>query len=65
MNYRLLKYFKHRKEPISFTRSRAYIKNDNSHIEQKNWTVVRQYIGYDRFDNPKQLDLLNDLYSMT
>jgi len=63
MNYRLLKYFKHRKEPVSFTRSRAYNKNDNSHIEQKNWTVVRQYVGYDRFENPMQLEVLNDLYS--
>ena len=62
MNYRLLKYFKHRKEPVSFTRSRAYNKNDNSHIEQKNWTVVRQYIGYNRLDIPKQLEMLNDLY---
>lgn len=62
MNYRLLKYFKHRKEPVSFTRSRAYNKNDNSHIEQKNWTVVRQYIGYNRLDNSKQLRMLNYLY---
>lgn len=62
MNYRLLKYFKHRKEPVSFTRSRAYNKNDNAHIEQKNWTIVREYVGYDRFENPKQLDMLNDLY---
>ena len=62
LNYRLLKYFKHRKEPVNYTRSRAYNKNDNSHIEEKNWTVVRQYIGYDRLDNPLQLDMLNDLY---
>ncbi|MBS1551375.1 MAG: integrase [Bacteroidetes bacterium] len=62
MNYRLLKYFKHRKEPVNYTRSRAYNKNDNAHIEEKNWTVVRQYIGYDRLNNPEQLDLLNDLY---
>jgi len=62
MNYRLLKYFKHRKEPVNYTRSRAYNKNDNSHIEEKNWTKIRQYIGYDRLDNPEQLELLNDLY---
>ncbi len=62
MNYRLLKYFKHRKEPVNYTRSRAYNKNDNSHIEEKNWTKIRQYIGYDRLDNPGQLELLNDLY---
>lgn len=62
MNYRLLKYFKQRKEPESLIRSRAYNKNDNAHIEQKNWTIVRQYVGYDRFENPKQLEMLNDLY---
>ena len=62
LNYRLLKYFKHRTEPVSYTRSRAYNKNDNSHIEEKNWTVVRQYIGYDRLENPIQLDMLNELY---
>ncbi len=62
MNYRLLKYFKHRKMPVDYTRSRAYNKNDNAHIEEKNWTVVRQYIGYDRLNNPEQLELLNDLY---
>lgn len=62
LNYRLMKYFKHRKFPVEYTRSRAYNKNDNAHIEEKNWTVVRQYIGYDRLNNPEQLDLLNDLY---
>ena len=62
MNYRLLKYFKHRTEPVNYTRSRAYNKNDNAHIEEKNWTVVRQYIGYDRLNNPIQLEMLNDLY---
>ncbi|MBA3285917.1 MAG: integrase [Nitrosopumilus sp.] len=62
MNYRLLKYLKHRTEPVNYTRSRAYKKNDNAHIEEKNWTIVRQYIGYQRLDNPQQLELLNDLY---
>jgi hypothetical protein len=62
LNYRLLKYFKHRTEPVNYTRARAYNKNDNAHIEEKNWTVVRQYIGYDRMDNPHQLNMLNDLY---
>jgi hypothetical protein len=61
MNYRLLKYLKHRTEPVNYTRSRAYKKNDNAHIEEKNWTIVRQYIGYQRLDNPQQLELLNDL----
>ena len=62
MNYRLLKYFKNRTPPVSYTRSRAYHKNDNSHIEEKNWTIVRQYIGYDRLDKPSQVELLNNIY---
>ena len=48
--------------PVSYTRSRAYRKNDNSHIEEKNWTIVRQYIGYDRLDKIEMVDLLNSLY---
>jgi len=47
---------------VQFTRSLAYHSNDNSHVEQKYWTHVRQWLGYDRFDNPKIVDLLNDLY---
>ena len=63
INNHLYKYFTQRsKNPVQFTRSRAYKKNDNAHIEQKNWTHVRQWLGYDRFDNPKIVDLLNDLY---
>ena len=35
----------------AFTRSRPYKKNDNAHVEQKNWTHVRQLFGYERLDN--------------
>ncbi|PIP18995.1 MAG: integrase, partial [Candidatus Omnitrophica bacterium CG23_combo_of_CG06-09_8_20_14_all_41_10] len=45
-----------------FTRSRPYHKDDNAHIEQKNWTQVRQWLGYSRFDNPAVVPLLNDLF---
>ncbi|HVZ40558.1 MAG TPA: integrase, partial [Candidatus Kapabacteria bacterium] len=45
------------------TRSRPYNSNDNAHIEQKNWTNIRQYLGYLRFDNPAIVPLLNDLYA--
>jgi hypothetical protein len=47
---------------VKFTRSRAYHSQDNAHVEQKNWTHVRQWIGYDRLDNPQVVPLLNDLY---
>jgi len=63
INYTLMKYFMHRpNDPIQFTRSRPYHKNDNAHIEQKNWTHVRYWFGYKRFDNPQVIDLFNDLY---
>lgn len=47
---------------VQQTRSREYKKNDNAHIEQKNWTHVRQLFGYARFDNPLVVPLMNDLY---
>ncbi|MFQ5917678.1 MAG: transposase, partial [Candidatus Binatia bacterium] len=63
LNWHLLKYFTHRKRPVKYTRSRPYYKNDNAHIEEKNWTIVRQYLGYNRFDEPQLADQLNDLYT--
>ena len=42
MNWHLYRHFTDRKQPIDFTRSRAYMKNDNAHDEQKNWTHIRQ-----------------------
>jgi len=62
LNYHLVRHFTERTKPVSFTRSRAYHKDDNAHIEQKNWTHVRQWLGYDRFNNSSCVDLLNDLY---
>ena len=47
---------------FSMTRSRANQKNDNCHVEQKNWSVVRRYFGYDRFDFPELVPMMNDLY---
>lgn len=63
LNHHLLRHFTdYRKTPIQFTRSRAYKKDDNAHIEQKNYTHVRQKLGYRRFENQKMVELLNDLY---
>lgn len=50
-------------EKITFTRSRPYRKNDNCYVEQKNWTVVRRFVGYRRYDSSVETDLLNELYS--
>jgi hypothetical protein len=47
---------------ITFTRSRPYRKNDSCFVEQKNYSVVRRAVGYQRFDTDEQLGLLNDLY---
>jgi hypothetical protein len=63
LNYHLLKYFTHRKNSIQFTRSRPYHKDDNAHIEQKNWTHVRQWFGYHRLDDPAVIPLMNDLFT--
>ena len=63
LNYHLLRHFTERKQPVQFTRSRAYHKDDNAHIEQKNWTHIRQWLGYDRLDNPRVVPLLNSLYT--
>lgn len=63
LNWHLYKYFNLRPKPVQFTRSRPYRKNDNAHIEEKNWSIVRQYLGYNRFDDPSLTNLLNDIYS--
>jgi len=51
------------KEEITFTRSRPYRKNDQAHVEQKNWSVVRRTVGYDRYETPEQLSLLQSMYT--
>ena len=63
LNHHLWSYFVDRPKPVQFTRSRPYKKNDNAHVEQKNWTHVRQLLGYDRFENPQVVDRINDLYA--
>ena len=63
INHSLLNYFTNRRRPVQYTRSRPYHSNDNAHIEQKNWTNIRQYLGYLRFENPAIVPLMNDLYA--
>lgn len=50
-------------EKITFTRSRPYQKNDQAHVEQKNWSVVRRLIGYDRFETEIEHLLLQSIYA--
>lgn len=63
LNYHLFRYFKENGKNTQFTRSRPYKKNDNAHVEQKNWAQVLHLFGYDRLDNESIVELMNDLYS--
>jgi hypothetical protein len=63
LNWQLMRHFSQRNKPVQFTRSRPYHKDDNAHVEQKNWTHVRQWLGYHRFDKPVLVGLMNDLYT--
>jgi len=60
INHQLLRWCE--AEQITFTRSRPYRKNDNCFVEQKNWPVVRQMVGYGRYDTPAELAVLQELY---
>ncbi|MDA2919306.1 hypothetical protein MYX76_07435, partial [Desulfobacterota bacterium AH_259_B03_O07] len=53
---------KGQKHRFSLSRSRSYKKNDNAHVEQKNDDKVRKLVGYYRYDNPREVYLLNKLY---
>lgn len=60
INDLLFRYCRDRE--ITFTRCRPYRKNDQAHVEQKNWSVVRHTVGYDRFTTQEELELLNQVY---
>src|SRR5438309_3267196 len=60
LNDQLLRYCRQRQ--IQFTRGRPYKKDDNAHIEQKNWTHVRKLLGWLRYDSPEALEAVNDLF---
>lgn len=60
INHHLYQYCQ--KEQITFTRSRPYRKNDQAHVEQKNWTVVRQVVGYRRYESQEALEVMCDVY---
>ena len=53
-----------RRNRITFTRSRSYKKNDSCHVEQKNWSVVRRTVGYQRFSSKTAYEALADLYTV-
>ncbi len=63
LNWHLMKHFHQRDKTVQFTRSRPYHKDDNAHVEQKNWTHVRQWFGYHRLDKRVLVGLMNHLYT--
>lgn len=60
INHQLYRYCV--QQGITFTRARKYRKNDNCYVEQKNYSVVRKYVGYFRFDREEELKILKELY---
>lgn len=63
LNHHLIRYFQQGKLPsFRFTRSRPNKKNDNAHVEQKNWTHVRRLFGYERLGHVGLVEPINNLY---
>jgi len=62
LNWHLVRYWQERLEPVKLTRSRPYHKDDNAHVEQKNWMWPRQLLGYQRLENAESVPLINALY---
>lgn len=62
INWELLRWCE--QEQLTFTRSRSGNKNDGAHVEQKNWHVVRQTVGYHRYDTTGELELLNLIWAL-
>ena len=61
INDQLWRYCK--AEQLTFTRGRSGRKNDNAYVEQKNWSVIRRLVGYERYATLAQVRLLNQLYA--
>ena len=61
LNYHVMNWLQKRPRPVFMTRSRPWKKDDNAHVEQKNWTHVRQNFGYERHDNPEVVEPINAL----
>jgi hypothetical protein len=64
LNHHICRFWEEAADHIELSRSRAWHKNDNRFVEQKNDTLVRAYLGYDRLDTVEQTNLLNQLYDL-
>jgi len=62
LNWTLIRYLQVRAKPIGLTRSRPYHKDDNAHVEQKNWMWPRQLLGYGRLEAASLVEPINTLY---
>jgi hypothetical protein len=62
LTWHLWRYFLDRPAPVDLRRSRPYKKNDQAHVEQKNWTHVRQLLGYERIEGVQMVKRINELY---
>lgn len=62
INWLLKRYCDENK--ITFTRIRPYRKNDNCFVEQKNYTVVRRFLGYGRYTTEKQLQIIQEILKL-
>jgi hypothetical protein len=63
LNWTLIRYLQVRPKPVRVTRSRPYHKDDNAHVEQKNWMWPRQLLGYGRLEDERLLPPINALYT--
>jgi hypothetical protein len=62
LNWTLIRYLQVRTKPIQLSRSRPYHKDDNAHVEQKNWMWPRQLLGYGRLERAEEVKPINSLY---
>ena len=62
LNWHLIRYLQERTSPVKVTRSRPYHKDDNAHVEQKNWMWPRQLLGYGRLEEPELVEPINRIY---
>jgi len=62
LNHHMLRFWGDTVQGVTLSRSRPYHKNDNRNVEQKNSTLVRAYLGYDRLDSVSQILAANRLY---
>ena len=62
LNHQFIRYLQDREEKVSLKRGRPYRKNDQCYVEQKNFTHVRELLGWDRLDKKDLIEVMNDIY---